>query len=95
MNFFWLLSNFASRLTTVGPGPQVVRYTALVSGVFYGIYHRRTLQKARDQQNEQHAVHQRQRLIHDAKEAWKRKQQGGVDDGKLSLRSSDGNIVHF
>lgn len=52
---------------------QVVRYTALFSGILYGIYHRRTLQARHDQQRAEHAIHDRERLIAEAKEAWKRK----------------------
>jgi len=59
---------------------NVVRYTALLTGAFYGIYHRRTLQKAHDQQKEHHAIHQRQNLIAEAKDAWKKKQEGGKND---------------
>ncbi|ETW86778.1 hypothetical protein HETIRDRAFT_306580, partial [Heterobasidion irregulare TC 32-1] len=57
----------------------VVRYTALLSGVFYGIAHRRTLQKTHDEEKARHAVHDRTNLIAQAKEAWKRKQEGSKD----------------
>ncbi|KIM88779.1 hypothetical protein PILCRDRAFT_813754 [Piloderma croceum F 1598] len=59
---------------------NVARYTALVTGVFYGIYHRRTLQKAYDQEKEHRAIHQRQDLIAEAKEAWRKKREGSKDD---------------
>ncbi|KAG6911309.1 hypothetical protein DXG01_002148 [Tephrocybe rancida] len=52
---------------------QVVRYTALFTGVVYGFYHRRTLQANHDQQKVEHAVHTRERLVAEAKEAWKRR----------------------
>ncbi|KAA1471430.1 hypothetical protein DENSPDRAFT_837420 [Dentipellis sp. KUC8613] len=58
---------------------NVVRWTALLSGVFYGIAHRRTLQKAHDEDKTRHAVHERETLIAQAKEAWKKKQEGGKD----------------
>ncbi|KZT27546.1 hypothetical protein NEOLEDRAFT_1130522 [Neolentinus lepideus HHB14362 ss-1] len=58
---------------------NVVRYTALVSGVFYGILHRRSLQKEHDEKKHHHAIHERERLIVEAKEAWKRKQETGKD----------------
>ncbi|KZT72969.1 hypothetical protein DAEQUDRAFT_722606 [Daedalea quercina L-15889] len=58
---------------------NVVRYTALLTGVFYGIAHRRTLQKAHDEEVKHHAVHEREHLIAQAKEAWKKKQEGGKD----------------
>jgi len=63
---------------------NVARYTALLSGVFYGIYHRRTLQKAHDQEKQHHAVHERQRLIVRAKEAWKKKQESENDGGVVT-----------
>ncbi|KAF5384890.1 hypothetical protein D9615_001101 [Tricholomella constricta] len=52
---------------------NVVRYTALFTGVVYGFYHRRTLQAQHDQLKVEHALHSRERLIAEAKEAWKRK----------------------
>ncbi|KAH9982285.1 ATP synthase E chain-domain-containing protein [Lactifluus volemus] len=58
---------------------NVVRYTALLSGVFYGIYHRRTLQNAHDTDKAHHAKHEREALIVQAKEAWKKKQAGDKD----------------
>ncbi|TFK56471.1 hypothetical protein OE88DRAFT_1729962 [Heliocybe sulcata] len=58
---------------------NVVRYTALVSGVFYGIVHRRTLQKEHDEKKHHHQIHERERLIAEAKEAWKRKQETSKD----------------
>jgi F-type H+-transporting ATP synthase subunit e len=62
---------------------QVVRYTALFSGVAYGLYHRSTLQKAQDLEKQHHAADRRERLIAEAKEAWKRKQESlGKDSGK-------------
>ncbi|CAL1694348.1 unnamed protein product [Somion occarium] len=58
---------------------NVVRYTALLSGVFYGIAHRRSLQKAHDEEKLHHAVHEREHLIQQAKEAWKQKQEAPKD----------------
>ncbi|TFY73030.1 hypothetical protein EWM64_g10982 [Hericium alpestre] len=55
---------------------NVVRYTALVSGVFYGIVHRRSLQKAHDEDRLSHAIHDREALIEQAKDAWQKKQEG-------------------
>ncbi|THH33171.1 hypothetical protein EUX98_g1020 [Antrodiella citrinella] len=63
---------------------NVVRYTALLSGVFYGISHRRSLQKAHDADKEHHAVHEREHLIAEAKEAWKRKQESSKDGGVVT-----------
>ncbi|KAE9400976.1 hypothetical protein BT96DRAFT_880758 [Gymnopus androsaceus JB14] len=58
----------------VSPTVNVARYSALFGGVFYGFYHRRTLQAAHDKQKVQHAAHDREHLIAEAKEAWKRQQ---------------------
>ncbi|EGO05288.1 hypothetical protein SERLA73DRAFT_174368 [Serpula lacrymans var. lacrymans S7.3] len=60
---------------------NVARYSALLSGVFYGIYHRRSLQKAHDQQKEHHAIHHREALIVQAREAWQNKQESSKGDG--------------
>ena len=74
--------------------PQVVRYTALLSGVFYGVYHRRSLQKAHDLEKIHHAKHEQEELISKAKEAWKKKQDGAKDGGEycsltsISMRGS-------
>lgn len=64
---------------------QVVRYTALLGGVFYGIVHRRSLQKAHDAEVKHHAIHQREHLIEEAKAAFKRKQESGKDGGECSF----------
>lgn len=61
---------------------QVVRYSALITGVFYGIAHKRTLQKAKDEEKQHHAVHEREMLIKQAKEAWKRQQASAKDERK-------------
>jgi len=58
---------------------NVVRYTALLTGVFYGIVHRRTLQKAHDEEKQHHIIHEREHLIAQAKEAWRKKQEGSKD----------------
>ncbi|KAF9067298.1 ATP synthase E chain-domain-containing protein [Rhodocollybia butyracea] len=68
----------------VSPTVNVARYSALFAGVFYGFYHRRTLQAAHNEQKLQHAAHDREHLIAEAKEAWKKQQ--------ASANSSD-NII--
>lgn len=50
-----------------------MRYTALFSGVFYGWLHRRTLQAAYDKHKLEEAAHHREKLVVEAKDAWKRK----------------------
>jgi F-type H+-transporting ATP synthase subunit e len=85
---------------------QVVRYTALFAGVVYGWYHRRSLQATYNEHKLQDATHHRERLIVQAKEAWKRKQDnakgatrmffsslslaGYMKDAHISLRSHHG-----
>ena len=59
-----------------------------MTGVFYGISHRRTLQKAHDEELRKHAVHEREHLIAQAKEAWKKKQEGSKDGGESSVPRS-------
>ncbi|KIK02125.1 hypothetical protein K443DRAFT_677898 [Laccaria amethystina LaAM-08-1] len=68
---------------------NVVRYTALVSGVAYGWYHRRTLQTAHDQHKLEHAVHHREQLVAEAKDAWKKKQQSSIKDTTLVTDPED------
>lgn len=54
-----------SRLTI-----QVVRYSALVAGIGYGILHRRTLQTKYDESLQQREVQRQEDLIKKAKEAY-------------------------
>ncbi|KAJ7150355.1 ATP synthase E chain-domain-containing protein [Mycena filopes] len=56
------------------PTVNVVRYTALFTGVVYGWYHRRTLQAAYDVHKIEAATYQREHLIAQAKAAWIKKQ---------------------
>jgi F-type H+-transporting ATP synthase subunit e len=60
---------------------QVVRYSALVGGIAYGVFHRRTLQAQKDKQDERIAQHHRQQLIADAKKAWQEQQQSKKGGG--------------
>lgn len=50
--------------------------------------HRRSLQKQHDEEKARHAVHERETLIAQAKEAWKRKQEGSKDGGKPPILDS-------
>ena len=68
-------------------GLQVVRYSALAAGVFYGVVHKRTLQKNKAEQEHHHAQHRKDELVKQAKEAWQRKQSAGKGDGGLSFSS--------
>ncbi|KAF7303087.1 ATP synthase subunit e, mitochondrial [Mycena kentingensis (nom. inval.)] len=54
---------------------NVVRYSALFTGVVYGWYHRRTLQAEHDVHKIHQAAHHREELVKQAKEAWIKKQQ--------------------
>lgn len=56
---------------------QVVRYTALVSGIFYGIVHLRTLRKEHAHELEAHKAHQREKWVEQAKAEFKKKQEQG------------------
>lgn len=67
---------------SANPSLQVVRYSALFSGIAYGWYHRRTLQAAHDNHKREEAVHQREKLIAEAKDAWKRKQEASSDTNR-------------
>lgn len=68
---------------------NVARYTALFTGVIYGIYHKRTLQAVHDAQKVQDAVHEREQLIAQAKEAWKKKQASKTSDGSVITDPED------
>ena len=56
-----------------------MRYTALFSGILYGWYHNRTVQREFKEQEVQHAVHRREQLVEQAKAEWKRRQSAGND----------------
>ncbi|KAF8963942.1 ATP synthase E chain-domain-containing protein [Flammula alnicola] len=58
---------------------NVVRYTALFTGVAYGWYHRRSLQAVHDKHKLNDAAHHQEKLIAEAKEAWKRKKDAAND----------------
>jgi len=59
---------------------NVVRYSALLAGVFYGIVHRRTLQAEENLRKEKYAEHRREELIKQAKQAWQAKVNGKGDN---------------
>jgi F-type H+-transporting ATP synthase subunit e len=69
---------------------QVVRYSALISGVFYGIFHRQTLQAKFDSTQAANEVHKREEWLKQAKEAWAAKT--AKNDGRKSLLSA--RVVH-
>ncbi|KZV94863.1 hypothetical protein EXIGLDRAFT_715333 [Exidia glandulosa HHB12029] len=59
---------------------NVFRYTALLSGVVYGIVHKRTLQAEYDAKKSHHKEHRREQLIEEAKRAWAAKQASSKSD---------------
>ncbi|KAE8215553.1 hypothetical protein CF327_g1195 [Tilletia walkeri] len=66
------------------PVVNVVRYTALVSGIAYGITHRRTLQSRADAAAEKAEYKRKEELIAKAKESYK---------NRLVAQSAGGNGV--
>jgi F-type H+-transporting ATP synthase subunit e len=56
----------------------------LASGIFYGIYHHRSLQKTHDQEKEHYAIRHREQLIAQAKDAWRQKKESTKGDGGKS-----------
>jgi F-type H+-transporting ATP synthase subunit e len=62
---------------------KVVRYTALLTGVLYGVIHKRTLQAAHEQKHEHQSRHRHEQLVAKAKDAWRQRQTPkSGDDGK-------------
>ena len=62
---------------------QVVRYTALVSGIFYGIVHRRTLQREADAHKAEKQAKQHESWVEQAKKEYAKKKEQGLS-GLLS-----------
>jgi F-type H+-transporting ATP synthase subunit e len=54
---------------------QVVRYSALLSGIFYGVAHHRTLQNEENKKRAAHDAHKQEELLQRAKDAWKAKKE--------------------
>ncbi|CED82309.1 ATPase, F0 complex, subunit E, mitochondrial [Phaffia rhodozyma] len=70
----------------VSPTINVLRHTALFTGLFYGIVHRQTLQKQHDIAHELQKEHDQKSLLEKAQEAWKVQQSGKgkkQDDGPI------------
>ena len=64
---------------------KVARYSALVFGVAYGWYHRKTLQATYDKHKIENAIHKREHLIKKAKEAYRRQKENRKDtSGRFS-----------
>jgi len=62
---------------------NVVRYSALIGGVFYGIIHKRTLQAQKNERRELQARHHNEELISKAKDAWKQHQLAKLEGGVI------------
>lgn len=60
-----------------------MRYTALVSGIFYGIVHRRTLQREADAHKAQKEAKQHESWVEQAKKEFAKKKEQGLS-GLLS-----------
>jgi hypothetical protein len=63
---------------------QVVRYTALASGIVYGVVHRKTLQDRFDAHAAEKEVQLRQHWLEEAKKAWAQKQLQSKDSRAFS-----------
>ncbi|KDE04777.1 hypothetical protein MVLG_04831 [Microbotryum lychnidis-dioicae p1A1 Lamole] len=57
----------------VSPAVNVVRYSALFSGIVYGFVHRRTLQAQFDSDAARQELHKREQWLEQAKKAWQAK----------------------
>ncbi|KAF8710116.1 hypothetical protein AX14_013444 [Amanita brunnescens Koide BX004] len=66
------------------PTVNVVRYSALVFGVAYGWYHRRTLQSEHEKHKIDNAIHNRERLVREAKEAFRRKKEASKNTSLIT-----------
>ncbi|KDQ15644.1 hypothetical protein BOTBODRAFT_187098 [Botryobasidium botryosum FD-172 SS1] len=64
----------------VSPTINVVRYTALATGVLYGVAHRRTLQNRENAKREKHEIERKEKLLERAKDAWKAKNSPPAQD---------------
>ncbi|GEM06747.1 ATPase, F0 complex, subunit E, mitochondrial [Rhodotorula toruloides] len=72
----------------VSPAVNVVRYTALASGIVYGIVHRKTLQERFDKTAAEKEVQQRAHWLEEAKKAWEAQKMQGKSGGESTKRLS-------
>jgi len=64
--------------------------------VLYGWFHRRTLQVAHDKHKLEGAIHHREKLVAEAKDAWKRRQESAKDTtGNFSLYTGNFSLNAF
>jgi F-type H+-transporting ATP synthase subunit e len=92
--------NTSTRLYSgIGPAndarAQVLRYSALGLGVFYGFYHQRTISSSQKAAAAQREYEHKQELINKAKEAYAKTKQPAsskpaASEGEFSQRSSTG-----
>lgn len=74
---------------------QVVRYTALASGILYGIVHRRTLTAREHEKHAQHEQHRKEHLLEQARAAWKEKNSPAAKSRTRSLLLLFNPLRHF
>jgi len=68
----------------VSPTINVVRYSALIGGIGYGIWHQRTLQKKHDKQKVEGVVKRRQHWVEEAKKEWAKRQGASSSSGVIT-----------
>lgn len=61
------------RMLTTSVASQVFRYSALVAGLVYGVYHQSTLNSQTKRTEIEHEYARKERLIEQAKAEWKKK----------------------
>ncbi|GLI80619.1 F1F0 ATP synthase subunit e, mitochondrial [Penicillium ochrochloron] len=71
-------------------GVNVFRYSALVAGLIYGVYHQSSLTQAAKRTEIEHEYARKERLIEQAKAEWKKKTQP-----KQETTQSSGLITDF
>ncbi|PVI03697.1 hypothetical protein DM02DRAFT_611997 [Periconia macrospinosa] len=54
-------------------GVNVLRWSALATGLFYGVYHQASISSRERAQAEKHAYQQKESLIQQAKAEWQKK----------------------
>ncbi|EIW71577.1 hypothetical protein TREMEDRAFT_27459, partial [Tremella mesenterica DSM 1558] len=71
----------------------VVRYSAIFTGIIYGIVHQRTLQRQYDEQKAKHHVAHREHLIEEARKAYAAKK--AAEKGGASSLITDPDDPRF
>jgi len=63
---------------------NVIRYTALGVGIFYGFYHQRKLQSREKIRQAENEYHRKEKLIMQAKAEWVKKNQPKTSDSLIT-----------